>query len=259
MDVEVKEIKTKGDIDVSTPLEEMGGFGAFVRELNNSLIAEEIDVSVNSLKDMPVMDQDGIVMAAVLPRGPVNDVIVPCPLHELPSGSTVGTSSVRRAAMLRRHRPDLKTANIRGNVGTRLRKLEEGQYDAIVLAQAGMERLGLPGGHPLPLEEFPCAPGQGAIGIACRSDDYDTLSILKEVNHLQTYEAVTLERALMRALGADCSAPVGIHARQVEGGMRLIALALSKDGDGFREVDTVINPEDSDSLKIIIDHLMEVF
>ncbi len=259
MDVEVKEIRTKGDVDVSTPLEDMGGFGAFVRELNNSLIGGEIDVSVNSLKDMPVLDQEGIVMAAVLPRGPVNDVLVPCRLQDLPYGSTVGTSSVRRAAMLRRHRPDVKTANIRGNVGTRLRKLDEGQYDAIILAQAGMERLGIPGGHPLPLEQFPCAPGQGAIGIACRSDDFETISILKEMNDLVTYEAVTFERSLMKALGADCSAPVGIHARREDGGMRLIALALSKDGDGFREVDTVLDPEDSESVDKIIDHLMEVF
>ncbi len=255
----MREISTKGDIDVSTPLEHMGGFGAFVRELNNSLISDEIDVSVNSLKDMPVLHQDGITLAAVLPRGPVNDVIVPCPLEDLPSGSTVGTSSVRRAAMLRRHRPDIKTANIRGNVGTRIRKMEEGQYDAVVLAQAGMERLGLSGGHQLPLDRFPCAPGQGAIGIACRSDDVETKSLLQEVNDMTTWEAVSLERSLMRAMGADCSAPVGIYAQRVEGGMRIIALAMSKDCDAYKEVDTVIDPEDNVSIGNIVDILMEVF
>lgn len=259
IDVVVKEIRTKGDIDTSTPLEEMGGFGAFVRELNNSLLADEIDVSVNSLKDMPVLAQDGILMAAVLPRGPVNDVILPCPLEDLPHGATVGTSSVRRAAMVKRHRPDLKTATIRGNVGTRVRKLREGLYDAIILAQAGLERLGMEAGHPLPLHMFPCAPGQGAIGLACRSDDADTIAILNDINDRDTYDAVTMERSLMRSLGADCSAPVGIHVQLTEGGMRILALALSKEGDDHREVDTIVANGDEQAIGRITDHLMEVF
>ena len=129
-------IRTKGDVDTQTPLQEMGGFGAFVRELNNCLLDYEVDVSVNSLKDMPVIPQDGVIIAAVLPRVPVEDVIIPCNLDELPSGARVGTSSVRRTAMIKKIRPDLVTEDIRGNINTRLDKLRKGNYDAIILARA---------------------------------------------------------------------------------------------------------------------------
>jgi len=231
VDSETVVISTRGDEDTVTPLDGLGGYGAFVRELNNALIDSRIDVSVNSLKDMPVLHQEGVSIAAVLPRGPVHDVILPCPLEELPPAAKVGTSSVRRAAMLRRIRPDLRAESIRGNVGTRLRKLDDGLYDAIILAEAGLDRLGIDRDRQrLPLEDFLPAPGQGAIAIACRSGDDETAGALEKINHGRTWREVMTERLLMEMLGADCSAPVGILASEEGGAIRLRAMNFPEEG-----------------------------
>lgn len=257
---EVVVISTGGDLDLTTPLEGMGGFGAFVRELNNALLMGEVDITVNSLKDMPVLPQEGIAVPSVLPRGPVEDVIIPCPLALLPSGAKIGTSSVRRAAMIRNLRPDLVPVTIRGNVNTRVRKLEEGLYDAIILASAGVQRLSLEvESHPLDCDHFTPAPGQGAIGMACRSDDEHALRILEAVNHVPTMHAVNLERRLMRMMGADCSAPVGILVTESGQGHRLRALSVTLDGRDKRCLDMQFDNVDETWLEQVSGYLKEVF
>jgi len=251
-------VSTKGDQDTETPLERLGGYGAFVRELNNALAATAIDVSVNSLKDMPVLQQGAVRIAAVLPRGPVEDVVLPCPLDELPPGAKVGSSSVRREAMLRRCRPDLEAESIRGNVTTRLRKLDEGRYDAIILARAGMERLGIRReNHVLPVDDFIPAPGQGAIAMACREGDDGTASLLEGVNHHATFREVMTERTLMEMLGADCSSPVGILASEQDGGMRVRAMSFSLSDGSCRSCDETLHFEDDDGLAAMAAKLKE--
>ncbi|WP_158386744.1 hydroxymethylbilane synthase [Candidatus Methanoplasma termitum] len=153
--MEVKAVKTSGDIDQTTELKDMGGYGAFVRELDNALLAGDIDVSVNSMKDMPVFRGTEIIIGAVLPRAPVEDVILPMRIEDLPYGAVVGSSSVRRNFILKSVRPDLEVVGLRGNIDTRLRKLDSGKYDAIILAKAGLERLGIRREmHTLELDDF---------------------------------------------------------------------------------------------------------
>ncbi|MDR0778226.1 MAG: hydroxymethylbilane synthase, partial [Methanomassiliicoccaceae archaeon] len=195
----VKIIKTAGDTDQLTDLKDMGGYGAFVRELDNALLAREIDVSVNSMKDVPVLGRGEITIGAVLKRASCEDVILPMPLEDLPHGAVVGSSSVRRSAILKSIRPDLEIRGLRGNVETRLGKLDKGDYDAIILAKAGFERLGIKREmHTLSTKEFVPAPGQGAIAIACRSSDAEILDILKNVDDAEARMETDAERTIMR-------------------------------------------------------------
>lgn len=215
MEFEVKIIKSSGDIDLKTPMSQMGGYGAFVRELDDALLDGRIDISVNSMKDMPIEPTPGLAVPSVLARASIEDVITPCGLDNLAQGAVVGTSSIRREAAIKELRPDLEVKSIRGNVQTRLRKLEEGDYDAIILAKAGIDRLGLQiRATVLDPEIFIPAPAQGAIAMSCRADDKKALGILAKVNHRDTMDEVTAERVLMRMMGAGCSSPIGINARK---------------------------------------------
>lgn len=210
---DVCEITSSGDMDLTSSLDKLNGFGAFVRELDNAILSNSIDVSVNSMKDMPIDTPKGLCIPAVLPRASVEDVILPCGIDDLQTGAVVGTSSIRRAAMLRSIRPDIETKVLRGNVRTRLSKLDDGGYDAIILAKAGMERLSIERSMSvLSVNDFIPAPAQGAIAIVCRSDDKTTRRILRSLDDRKTRTEVTIERRLMKLMGAGCSSPIGIYA-----------------------------------------------
>jgi len=235
----VKTIKTAGDTDQMSDLKDIGGYGAFVRELDNALIAGEIDASVNSLKDMPVFRGPEITIGAVLPRASCEDVILPMRISELPQGAAVGSSSVRRTMILKSMRPDLEIRGLRGNIDTRLSKLDRGDYDAIILAKAGLERLGIEREmHTLSIDEFVPAPGQGAIAVACRSSDKDAVDILQKTDDADTRAETHAERALMRIMGGICSSPIGINAKKEDSGLRIRAVFFN--GAVLRRCDTVV-------------------
>jgi hydroxymethylbilane synthase len=233
--VELIEIATRGDVERARPVEEIGTRGVFTKEIQRALLAGEVDLGVHSLKDLPTESVRGLVIAAVPPRESAADVLVArtaAALEHLPPAARIGTGSLRRQAQLRHVRPDLQTEDIRGNVDTRLRKLDEGQFDAIVLAEAGLRRLSLAQRmtQVLPFAWMLPAVGQGALAIECRSDDEETLAAVAPFEDAATRAAVTAERALLAQLRGGCMAPIGAWGR-VEGGMlRLSAAVLSADG-----------------------------
>ena len=211
--IEVIGMKALGDIDLTSPLDQMSNVGAFVRELDEAIMKGAIDASVNSLKDVPTKMSPALTLPAIFERDAVEDVILPCRLEELPKGAKVGTSSIRRGMQLKSLRPDLDIQPLRGNIHTRMDKLDSGKYDAILLAKAGLDRMGIDRPmYKLDRKVFIPAPAQGTIAVECRADDADTIEILKKLDHAPTRAAVTLERDLMRLMGAGCSAPVGISA-----------------------------------------------
>jgi len=228
-------ISTTGDRVLDKPLPEIGGKGLFTSELEQALLAGEVDAAVHSLKDLPTEDSPGLTIGVIPQRADVRDVLI-CPtghtLDKLPSGAAIGTSSLRRQAQLLARRPDLRVESIRGNVDTRIRKAIEGQYTAIILAAAGVTRLGLDT-HITQYLSFDLmlpAPGQGALGIQCRAADEKTLPLLKAIEHPPTCLAVIAERAFLSALGGGCSLPVGALA-SVEGGtIRLQGVVAAPNG-----------------------------
>lgn len=231
IEVEVVRVRTTGDEVRDRPLRSLGGAGAFTKELDRMILDGRIDAAVNSLKDMPVDLTPGTAIAAVLPRGPVEDVLVSdAPLADLPAGSVVGTSSVRRAAMVRRARPDLRVRDLRGNVPTRLKKLREGQYDAIVLARAGLERLGLDAAsHALDPEEFVPSAGQGAVAVVC-AEGSPFLEALRGLDHPPSRAEVEAERKVLAILGGGCYVPIGVRARREGEALRITANIMDEDG-----------------------------
>lgn len=219
--VEIVEISTVGDRNRQDPLAQMGGQGVFTREVQQAVLDGRADIAVHSLKDLPTVPVEGLILGGVPERAPRFDVLIlprkakASGLEALPHGAKLGTGSLRRRAQLLFHRPDLQFAEARGNLDTRLRKLDEGQFDAILLAAAGLERLGWADRISFVLEPplfFP-AVGQAAIGIECRSDDADIQAILKAITCPQTMAEVTAERACLFELKAGCHAPVGVWAR----------------------------------------------
>ena len=229
--MEIKKITTTGDAVKDRPLSALGGFGAFVRELDDRLLAGEIDVEVNSLKDMAVEPTPGTELAAVLPRAPVEDILMSkVPLMQLPNGAVVGSSSVRRTAQLLAKRPDLMIRDLRGNVPTRIRRWKQGDFDAIALARAGLMRLKLPEeGFILDPEEFIPAAGQGAIAVVCRKGS-EHAALLRSINDDQTRSEVKAERHILRLLGGGCSIPVGVWARNDGSSMRVKGVMFSSTG-----------------------------
>lgn len=214
---EEKIITTQGDKILDKPLPEIGGKGLFTQELENELLSGTVHCAVHSLKDLPVENPPGLVIGCIPARAEVRDALISArgyTLATLPTGAQVGTSSLRRAAQLLALRPDLQIASLRGNVDTRLRKALEEQYDAIVLAGAGLTRLGLEKHVTewLPLEVMLPAPGQGALAVQCRADDHTTLELLAALEDSATRQAVTAERAFLTGLGGGCSVPVAAFA-----------------------------------------------
>ena len=238
---EVIVITTRGDKELDKPLPEIGGKGLFTQELETELLSGHVCAAVHSLKDLPVENTFGLTVGAIPVRVDPRDVLVypqSCSLEELPSGAVVGTSSLRRQAQVLHHRPDLKIEPIRGNVDTRIRKVEEGQFDAAVMAGAGITRLGLDKHIAtwLPLSIMLPAPGQGALGIQCRADDKITLAILKKISDIDTTKSVRAERAFLLALGGGCSIPVGAHAVIKNEVIVMHGLVASTDGSRVLEV-----------------------
>ncbi len=235
LSLDVRLLATGGDRDRRTPLAELGGEGIFVKELESALLTGEIDLAVHSLKDMPATQPPDLAIAAVLPREDARDALVSrlrLPLADLPQGARVGTSSLRREAQLRALRPDLQLLPLRGNVDTRLRKAREGEYDAIVLALAGLVRLGRQAEvtEVLPLEAMLPAPGQGAIAVEARAGDVDVLAALQALDDPGTHAATTAERGLLRELGGGCHVPIAAHATVTGDELYLRALVADLSG-----------------------------
>ena len=238
-------IVTRGDKVLDKPLPIIGGKGLFTAELEEALRAGRVQAAVHSLKDLPTEMPTGLTIGAIPKRAEARDVLVSkggFNLDSLPAAAVVGTSSLRRAAQILAQRPDLRIESIRGNVETRLRKLMEDQYDAVVFAAAGLLRLGLDAkvGHLmqyLPLSVMLPAPGQGALAIQCRADDKETLRLLAAIHDEATALAVTAERAFLSALGGGCSVPVGAYANAaVHGGrwtVSLTGLVAAPDGSNM--------------------------
>jgi len=224
-------IKTTGDKITDVPLAKVGTKGLFTKEIEEALLDGRADLAVHSLKDLPTELPDGLVLAAVPPREDPRDAMVGKRLTELERGARVGTSSLRRAAQLRQMRPDLEIVSVRGNVDTRLRKLDEGQFDAILLASAGLKRLGWAERIAEILgPELMCpAVGQGALAIETRPEGagHDVCAALDDP---ETHVAVTAERALLRALGGGCQVPIGAHATVADGRLKLTGIVASPDG-----------------------------
>jgi hydroxymethylbilane synthase len=224
-------IRTTGDHLQTASLVQAGGKGLFTKEIEEALLAGVIDVAVHSFKDLPTETREGLAIAAVPQREDPRDAILGNPLDQVPHGASVGTSSGRRAAQLRILRPDLNVQPIRGNVDTRLRKLKESQYNAVVLAAAGLRRLGL--AHEIaevfsPERMCPAA-GQGALAIQTRESD-PAREICAEFNDEPTSQAVTCERTVLAALGGGCQLPVGAFAETIEETLKVIAVVVSPDG-----------------------------
>jgi hydroxymethylbilane synthase len=261
--VELVLITTRGDVRGGS-LAAFGGVGVFTKELQTALLEHRIDVAVHSLKDLPTQEPDGLMVAAVPVRAQVNDVLVcnyACTVEQLPEGALVGTGSIRRRAQLANIRPDLRFADIRGNLETRLRKLDEGSYDAIVLAQAGLDRLGKTFRVAERLEPprfFP-AIGQGALAVEVRSDDHRTRDFVARLDDMATHAAVVAERALLARLRAGCLAPVGAWGR-VEGKMlRLDAVVLDTSGRRRLCASDASSPSQAEQLgRRLADKLLEL-
>lgn len=233
--VTLKKIITKGDRILDVPLAKIGGKGLFTKELETALLEGEIDLAVHSLKDMPTILPEGLCLTAITERANAGDAFVSnkyASIETLPQGAVLGTSSLRRKAQLLAARPDLKIVDLRGNVDTRLRKLDEGQMDAIILAAAGLTRLGhtdrikeiIPHGFCLP------AVGQGALAIECCSDNTEIRAMLKFLNDQPTQQATDAERAFLGLIEGGCQVPIGVHAVTAGDAISIEAIIASLDG-----------------------------
>lgn len=225
-------VSTQGDQILDRSLQKIGGKGLFIKELEVAMQAGGADIAVHSMKDMPVDLPDGFCIAAVLPRGNAADALVGRPLTDLPDGARIGSSSLRRVAQLKMLRPDLQIDPLRGNINTRLAKLGGGEYDAIVLAAAGLERLGLEDQISqlfTPIEMLP-AVAQGVIGIECPAENVDLRSILARLNDQAASRTTLAERTVAKILQADCQSPVAVHAVTIGSTLTITALVATPDG-----------------------------
>lgn len=245
---ELRRIRTEGDEITNVPLSRFGSRGVFVKEIEAALLAGEIDIAVHSLKDLPTQTPPGLVLAAIGEREDPRDVLVTrhgLPLAALPAGAVIGTSSPRRAAQIKAFRADLVTADLRGNLDTRLKKAERGDYDGVVLAAAGIHRLSASERivEYLPVEVSMPAVGQGALAVETRESDDEVISIVRCLDHSQTRSSVTSERAFMKALGGGCQAPAGALA-VVEGGtLRVSGAVVSLNGQRILRAEAIGKPE----------------
>jgi hydroxymethylbilane synthase len=233
--VELTVIKTTGDKIQDVPLAKVGGKGLFVKEIEEALLAREVDLAVHSMKDVPAVLPGGLIIGVVPAREDPRDVLVThkgSGLTDLPPAARVGSSSLRRAAQIRAHRPDILVENLRGNLDTRLRKLDDGMYDAIVLAAAGLHRMGWQDRITayLEVEDFLPAVGQGALGLELREDDHEVRELLAPLHDQETSIAVQAERSFLETLEGGCQVPIGGHARAVGDRLELTGLVASVDG-----------------------------
>ncbi len=250
--VELIKIKTEGDIQTGS-LAQIGGQGLFTKRLQVALLNEEIDLAVHSLKDLPTEDHPQLTIAAVPPRETVTDALVSnrfTSLQDLPLQATIGTGSVRRAAQIRHIRPDLEIRDIRGNVDTRLKKLDDGEYHAIILASAGLIRLGFKNriSYTFPTSELVPAVGQGALGLETRKSDSETINKLSRLNDPPSFHRAMAERTMLRTLYAGCLSPVGALTHVQKDQLHLKGAVLSHDGKHKIECEETSRLDQSDAL-----------
>jgi hydroxymethylbilane synthase len=251
--IAIEVIRTSGDRIQDRPLADVGGKGLFTKEIEEALAAGPIDLAVHSSKDMPTVLPPGLVLSAFMEREDPRDVFISRKAKSiagLPRGATVGTASLRRQAMVKRKRPDLTIVPLRGNVETRLRKLDEGVADATLLALAGLKRLGLADAVTavLDVNEFLPAVGQGAIGIETRADDARTCELLAAINHADTFSALAAERAFLAVLDGSCRTPIGGHATISGGRLSFRGMVVKPDGSEDFEATREGNVRDAERL-----------
>ena len=256
-EIVVKIIKTSADKDLTASIRAGSSVGVFVKELEQALLNSQIDIAVHSMKDVPTKIPEGLQIAAIPEREDARDALITnhgTSLAELPSGALVGTGSVRRQAQILALRPDLRVRDIRGNIDTRLNKLREGICDAIILACAGLNRLGLHNRISAPLDfgQMLPAPGQGAIAIETRSDDPRIPPIATSLNHIPTAIAVSAERHFLQRMGGGCNVPVAVHARLKEDSIEIEGLAASPDGKNIIRESIQQNVEVADEAAIAL-------
>lgn len=234
--LEIVAIKTSGDQVTDRPLAEIGGKGLFTKEIEATLLSGAADIAVHSAKDMETILPDGLMIGAVLPREDPRDALIAheaTSIDDLPEGAKVGSASLRRKALLKRKRPDLTFDLLRGNVPTRLKRVEAGDFDATLLAVAGLKRLGLERAitAALPVDEFLPACGQGIVAIECRTNDTRMRDLLAAIDHRETAAALACERAFLAALDGSCRTPIAGHARFEAGQFRFDGVLLAEDGN----------------------------
>lgn len=261
--VELEILTTRGDVVLDRPLPEIGGKGVFTEELDRALIEGRVDLAVHSLKDLPTDGVRGLRLACIPEREDPRDVLVgpagaQTTLAGLPPGARVGTSSLRRRALLGAFRPDLRARDVRGNLDTRLRKLDEGQYEALLLAAAGLRRLGMDRriGESMERTAWLPAPGQGALAVVTRAEDDDLHGLLSALHDDATASAVTAERSFLRRLEGGCQVPVGALAIPYESGLRLWGLVVSPDGRRVVRADLTGTSLDADALGVRLAELL---
>lgn len=252
---EIVKIKTTGDKILDSPLAKIGSKGLFVKEIEVALLEKRVDIAVHSAKDVPTEQPDGLIIAAFLKREDPRDALISkdgLKLSELPEGTVVGTSSLRRRAQLLHFRPDLKLVDVRGNVDTRLRKMNEGQFEAIILAKAGLKRMGFENSitEVITTDIMLPAVGQGSIAVECREDDLEMVSVLKEISDFETECAVRAERALLRFLEGGCQVPIGAYGRFENGTLVLDGMISSLDGKRLYRGRKAGKPEDAEKIGI---------
>jgi len=256
-EVEIKVIKTTGDRLESAPLTQSGTKGLFIKEIEEALAAKEIDLAVHSLKDLPTEQPPGLRVAAVPRRADARDVWVSSgarQLAALPSGSRVGTGSLRRQSQLRALRGDLEAVPVRGNVDTRLKKLERGEYDALVLAAAGLERLGLAERvtQYFTVSEMCPAAGQGALAVETRGGDERIVEAVMPLDDPSSHQAVRAERAMLRCLGGGCQAPIAAYASSADEKLELLGVVAALDGSRIVRATAAAPPDDPEGLGAIV-------
>ena len=235
LQVELVPMSTQGDKILDTPLAKIGGKGLFIKELEIAMLEGRADIAVHSMKDVPVAFPEGFVLHAICERENPFDAFVSNTyesLDALPQGAVVGTSSLRRQCQIRKHRPDLIIKDLRGNVNTRLAKLDANEYDAIILASAGLIRLGMESRIRMPLPESVSLPavGQGAVGIECRNDDAELIDLLYDLKNSETHTRVTAERAMNERLEGGCQVPIGSFATLNDNALTLTGMVGKPDG-----------------------------
>lgn len=237
--IQIVPIKTTGDTINDRSLTDIGGKSLFTKEIENALLTEAIDLAVHSMKDMAAENPPGLIVPSMLEREDPRDALISregFPFNELPEGTLFGTSSLRRQAFVLQKFPHFRTTALRGNVQSRIQKVENGMIDATLLAVAGLKRLSLleKASMILPLEDFIPAVAQGAIGMQCREEDMETLEILTPLNHLATFQAVTAERAFMKALNGSCRTPLAAHVYKERDTLILKGMVSHPDGQNMR-------------------------
>ena len=250
LEVEIKSMKTKGDVILDSPLSKIGGKGLFTKELEVSMLNGESHLAVHSLKDVPMEFPDGLILGAVSKREDERDALVSekfASIKDLPNGARVGTTSLRRQMQIKILRPDIKILPLRGNVNTRIKKLKDGEFDAIILAVAGISRIGLDKEvkyiYKFSKDEMIPAMGQGVLGIECPNNS-EILSLISFINDKKAFMEITIERAFVGALEGGCQVPIGVNAEVIDDNIKINAVVGLPDGSKFIKKSIIINKDE---------------